>query len=47
VEQERAPGAVTIDQNGVAHAVKPGTAVVRITSRLDPAASVIVAVTVE
>jgi hypothetical protein len=46
VEQESTPGVVTIDQNGVAHAVQPGTAIVRITSQLDPDATAIVAVTV-
>jgi len=46
VEQESTPGVVTIDQNGVAHAARQGTAVLRITSQLNPAATAIVAMTV-
>jgi hypothetical protein len=47
VEQESTPGVLTIDQNGVAHAVAKGTAVVRVTSQLEPSATATIAVTVQ
>ncbi|GAA1593581.1 hypothetical protein GCM10009789_54530 [Kribbella sancticallisti] len=46
VEQESTPGVLTIDQNGVAHAVARGTAVVRVTSQIDATATATVAVAV-
>lgn len=46
VEQETTPGVLTIDQTGVAHAVRTGTAVLRVTSQIDPTATATLAVTV-
>ncbi|MFC5261100.1 carbohydrate-binding protein [Kribbella qitaiheensis] len=46
VEQESTRGVLTIDQNGVAQAATRGSAVVRVTSQIDPTATATVAVTV-